>query len=80
MQWQNISKRPILCKGEIYAKNLYAKTNNMRGENICKDLSYARGKYMQRPIICKGEIYAKPMQRPIICKGKIYAKTYNIQG
>ena len=53
-------QRPIICKGKIYAK-----TYNMQGENICKDLYYARGKYMQRPIICKG---------------KIYAKTYNMKG
>ena len=49
MQRQNISKGPILCKGEIYAKTymqrpiickgkIYAKTYNMQGENICKDL------------------------------------------
>ena len=37
----------------------------MQGQNICKDLQYARAKYMQRPIICMG---------------KIYAKTYNMQG
>ena len=30
-------QRPIICKGEIYAK-IYAKTYNMQGENICKDL------------------------------------------
>ena len=26
-------QRPIICKGEIYAK-----TYNMQGQNICKDL------------------------------------------
>ena len=48
----------------------------MQGENICNDLYYARGKYMQKPIICKGKIYAKDlyyarakyMQKPKICK------------
>ena len=59
---QNICNRPIICKGKIYAK-----TYNMQGQNMCKDLYYARGKYMQKPIICKGKIYTKP----IICNGKI---------
>ena len=35
-------QRPIICKGKIYAK-----TYNMQGQNICKDLYYARVKYMQ---------------------------------
>ena len=50
MQGQNICKRPIICKGGIYAKTynmqrpiicegkIYAKTYNMQGENMCKDL------------------------------------------
>ena len=56
MQGGNIGKRPIICKGKIYAK-----TYNMQGEGK---------RYMQRPIICKGKIYAKTynMQGENICK------------